>query len=71
MYGDRRSPKIEVERKRRRKVRTLLANLRTDRAKELKQYGYNIGAEDDPYCGCKESEENIKRSMQLSETHRI
>ena len=63
MYGDRRSPKMEIESKWSRKVRTLFANLRTDHAKELKQYRYKIDAEDDPYCECKESEENIKHVL--------
>ena len=54
------SPKMEIESK---WSRTLFANLRTDHAKELKKYGYKIDAEDDQYCECKESEENIKHVL--------
>ena len=54
IYGKRRKPKMEVEKKWPRKVRTLYARLRTNHAKELKSYLKFIEAEDDDLCeaGC-------------------
>ena len=63
IYGERRMPKVEIERKWVRKVRTLFSRLRTDHAPELKQYMYKIEGEDDPYCLCQESEENIRHVL--------
>ena len=63
IYGERRMPKVEIERKWVRKVRTLFSRLRTDHAPELKQYMYKIEGEDDPYCLCEESEENIRHVL--------
>jgi len=63
IYGERRRPKIDVERNWVRRVRTMFARMRTDHAKELKQYRYKIEMEDDPYCECGESEENIRHVL--------
>lgn len=63
IYGERRMPRVEIERKWVRKVRTLFSRLRTDHAPQLKQYMYKIEGEDDPYCLCEESEENIKHVL--------
>ena len=54
IYGKRRKPNMEVEKKWPRKVRTLYARLRTNHAKELKSYLKFIEAEDDDLCeaGC-------------------
>ena len=60
IYGDRSMPKVEIERKWVRKVRTLFSLLRTDHAPKLKQYMYKIEGEDGTYCLCEESEENIR-----------
>lgn len=50
VYGDRKKPKLELERKWPRSVRTLYARLRTDHSRELANYRYLIEAEDEPFC---------------------
>ena len=55
VYGERRCPKFEVEKRWPRNVRSLYARLRTGHAKELRDYRYKIDQEDDPFCdytGC-------------------
>ena len=64
MYGDRRSPRMDVEKLWSRKVRTLFSRLRTGHAKELKQYRHKIEVEEDGMCdhGCGE-EETIEHAL--------
>ena len=59
-YGDRRSPKLEVEKLWPVEVRSLYCRLRSDHAVELKRYRYEfLHLEEDPYCemGCGEVED--------------
>ncbi len=61
-YGDRRGPKMEVERPWPRSRRTLFARLRTGHAMELKAYRHKIEKEDDPnceHCGVPETIEHV------------
>ena len=62
-FGERLKPKVEVEKKWTRNVRSLFARLRTGHTTKLKQYKYMIEAEDDPYCECQEAEETIKHVL--------
>jgi ribonuclease HI len=50
IYGERRKPRIEIEKTWSRRVRTLYARIRTGHAKELKAYRHDIEKEDDPNC---------------------
>ena len=52
MYGDRRCPKFEIERRWPRDVRRNFQQLRTGHSKLLKKYRYIIDLEEDPYCDC-------------------
>ena len=54
MYGDRQSPKMDVEKRWPPKPRKLYARLRTGHAKELKSYRHSIESEEDGMCenGC-------------------
>ena len=59
VYGERRAPKLEVEKQWPRSVRTMFSRLRTDQDKELKRYRCEfLQLEDDSLCdeGCDESE---------------
>ena len=63
-FKDRREPRIEVEMKWPRKVRTLFARLRTGHAKELAYYRYLIESGDDAICEeCGEEEETIEHVL--------
>ena len=57
MYGERRSPKFEIERRWPRDVRRNFQQLRTGHSKLLKRYRYIIDLEEDPYCDCGMMEE--------------
>ena len=51
IYNDRRTPKMEAEKKWSRKVRSAYARIRTGHAKELKEYRHRVfQKEDDPNC---------------------
>ena len=65
MYVDRKKPKLELERKWPRSVRTLYSRLRTDHSRELANYRYLIEAEDEPFCtSCDEGRvENIQHVL--------
>ena len=58
IYQDKKKPKLEVERQWPRSVQSLYSRLRSNHAKELKQYMYRIDVADDPYCECNEGEES-------------
>ena len=58
IYQDKKKPKLEVERQWPRSVQSLYSRLRSNHAKELKQYMYRIDVADDPYCECEEGEES-------------
>ena len=62
-YGDRRSPRFDVEKQWPRSERRLFARLGTGHAKELKRYAYLIDSEDDPTCICGEAEESIQHVL--------
>ena len=65
VYGDRRSPKTEIEKEWPVEVRTLYCRLRSDHAVELKRYRCDfLHTEDDPLCemGCGEVE-NIEHVL--------
>ena len=53
-YGERKKPKMEIEKSWPRAVRTLYARLRSGHCKELKHYQYMIEVADDPFCECGE-----------------
>ena len=53
-YGERKKPKMEIEKVWPRSVRTLYARLRSGHCKELKHYQYMIDVADDPFCECGE-----------------
>ena len=57
MYGDRRKPKFELERKWPRKVRSAYVRLRTDHSKLLAKYRYLIEKETSPLCSCRREDE--------------
>ena len=57
VYREKRKPKFKAEKSWSRRVRSLYARLRTGHAKQLKQYRYQIDADDDPYCVCGEEED--------------
>ena len=64
IYGARRSPRYDIERKWPRSVRRLYARLRTNHAKELRYYLYLIDVEDDPSCPeCGFEKETIKHVL--------
>ena len=51
IYGDKRSPKLEIERRWSRKIRSLYARLRTGHAKELQEYRHRVlEKEESPNC---------------------
>ena len=63
-YGDKRGPKVEVEKSWPCSVRTLYSRLRTGHAKELAYYRYKIEKDDDPFCrACEEEHESIKHIL--------
>ena len=63
-YGERRQPRIDIESKWPRSVRSQYARLRTGHAKELRHYMYMIEKADDPTCtACGEDEETIKHIL--------
>ena len=74
-YGDRRSPKMEIERTWSRNVRSLYARLRTGHAKELKDYRHRIlEKEDDPNCetcGIAETIEHVLCNCAVTEEARV
>ena len=64
MYGERRKPKFEEEKKWPKKVRTLFSKLRTGHSTELKRYRFLIEKEDDPICNlCEQEEETIEHIL--------
>ena len=63
IYKNRRKPKIELERKWPRRVRTLYSRLRTGHSKELAQYRYLIEKEEAPECACGEEEETTEHVL--------
>ena len=59
-YKNSRKPKVKIEKKWPRGVRSLYARLRTGHAKELKSYRHRIGLEEDGICSeCELKEETI------------
>ena len=50
IYGERKKPKLEVEKAWPRSVRSLFARLRTDHCRDLRHYQYVIEIADDPFC---------------------
>ena len=52
VYGGRRRPKFDVERKWPGNVQLLYARLRSGHAKELRDYMYKIDQRDDLFCDC-------------------
>ena len=59
-YKNRTKPKVEIESRWTRRVRTLYARLRTGHAKELRSYQYKIGISEDPECSCGSKRETIQ-----------
>ena len=63
-YKDRRKPKVDVEKKWPRSVRSLFARLRTGHAMELRAYRHRLDEEVDPMCEiCGEEEETIEHVL--------
>ena len=62
VFGERKKPKMEIEREWPRSVRTLFSRLRSDHSRELKHYQYRIEIADDPFCTCGEIE-NIEHLL--------
>ena len=63
-YGERRKPKVKVEKKWPRSVRSLYARLRTGHAMELAAYRHRIDEDANPMCEiCGEEEETIEHVL--------
>ena len=75
IFGNRRSPKLEVERKWSRRVRCLYSRLRSGHANELKEYRHRIlQKEDDPNCetcGVPEDTEHVLCHCACTEEARV
>lgn len=64
MYGERRKPRSDIEKKWPRRIRSQFARLRTDHAKELKIYQKKIENIEDATCEvCGEGDETIKHVL--------
>jgi len=64
MYGERRGPKMEVEKAWPRSVRSLYGRLRTEHSMDLAYYRYKLDKEEDPYCtACGEEYETTRHLL--------
>ena len=63
IYRERRKPKLEVERRWPRKVRSAYSRLRTGHAKQLAYYRYLIEKEDSPECACGDGDETAEHLL--------
>ena len=64
MYGERRGPKMEVEKVWPRSVRSLYGRLRTEHSMDLAYYRYKLDKEEDPYCtACGEEYETTRHLL--------
>ena len=64
MYGDRRGPRVDIEKKWPRDVRRLFQQLRTGHCKLLKKYRFLIDLEDNATCDqCHEGEETLEHVL--------
>jgi ribonuclease HI len=70
MYGDRLSPRMDIEKMWPRQVRTLFARIRTGDAPELRSYQHFINAADDDLCeeGCGKPDTNIHALCECNAT---
>jgi len=70
IYGDRLSPKMDVEKTWPRHVRSLFGRLRTGHAQQLRSYLHFIQAADDDLCeeGCEKTDTNVHALCECSAT---